>query len=64
MKTRKEAVTELNMKMATTKIAKEYLALETLKMRNRDEDDFSEQSVWSIRQALEAAFKAGAAQAK
>lgn len=40
-------------------IAKERLLLETLETRNSDKLDFSEQSVWAIRKALEDAFDAG-----
>ena len=40
-------------------IAKEHLYLETLETRSSDSLDFSDQSVWGIRAALEAAFKAG-----
>lgn len=41
------------------KIARRYLELETLEMRRSDSLDFKEQSVWSIRAALEAAYEAG-----
>ena len=40
-------------------IAWEYLQLETLETRNTDSDDFSDQAVWSIAAALEAAYEAG-----
>lgn len=40
-------------------IAKERLLLETLETRGSDRLDFSEQSVWAIKQALEDAFDAG-----
>jgi hypothetical protein len=42
-----------------TKIAKEHLRLETLETRKSDSLDFHDISVWSIKSALEAAYKAG-----
>jgi hypothetical protein len=45
------------------RIARSVLHLETLETRNRDDLDFSEQSVWAIREALEAAYLAGMADA-
>jgi hypothetical protein len=40
-------------------IASRHLHLETLETRNRDCLDFHDMAVWSIRQALEAAYEAG-----
>lgn len=40
-------------------IAHHYLGLDTLETRSSDGLDFSDQAVWSIRAALEAAFEAG-----
>lgn len=40
-------------------IAKRHLFLQTLETRNSDSLDFHEVAVWSVRDALEAAFKAG-----
>lgn len=40
-------------------IAAKVLGLETLETRNRDRLDFHEVAVWSLRQALEAAYEAG-----
>lgn len=40
-------------------IARRHLRLETLEARNSDNLDFSDQSVWSIKAALEEAFAAG-----
>lgn len=40
-------------------IAREVLRLETLETHNSDSLDFKEQSVWSIKRALEAAWLAG-----
>ena len=41
-------------------IAKRHLFIQTLQTRNSDSLDFHEVAVWSVRDALEAAFKAGA----
>ena len=41
------------------KIAEQKLGLETLKTRGSDSLDFSDQPVWLIREALEAAYVAG-----
>ena len=49
---------------AVAGIAKEILGLETLDTRNSDSLDFSEQAVWTLRAALEAAYAAGLASAK
>lgn len=40
-------------------IAKSVLRIETLEERKRDCLDFHEVSVWSLKEALEAAFAAG-----
>lgn len=40
-------------------IAKRHLGIETLATRNSDCLDFTECSVWGLKAALEAAFKAG-----
>ena len=40
-------------------IAKQHLHLETLEARNMDSLDFSDQAVWSIREALIAAYEKG-----
>lgn len=45
---------------AVAGIAREILGLETLDTRNSDSLDFSEQAVWTLRAALEAAYNAGA----
>ena len=44
---------------AIEKIAKDILDLETLATRKWDRLDFQEQAVWSIKEALEAAYEAG-----
>jgi len=46
---------------AIAAIAKKYLHLETLQERKNDAHDFSEQAVWSIAAALQAAYDAGRA---
>ncbi len=45
-------------------IAKEHLDLDTLETRHSDRLDFSEQAVWQLRAALEAAYAAGLAERK
>lgn len=40
-------------------IAREHLDLETLETRRMDGLDFSDQAVWSLKSALEAAYHAG-----
>lgn len=45
-------------------IAQKHLHLDTLESRFSDSLDFSDQAVWSIRDALEAAYQAGVAAAK
>ena len=50
MKSKKETI---------EKIAKDVLGLKTLKTRNSDSLDFSDQSVWAIKEALEKAYDAG-----
>lgn len=42
-----------------SEIAKRILDLPTLETRNNDHMDFREQAVWSIKQALTEAYKAG-----
>jgi hypothetical protein len=42
-----------------TLIAQKNLRIETLETRHSDRLDFHDVAVWSIRDALEAAFKAG-----
>lgn len=42
-----------------TLIARKHLGIETLETRHSDSLDFHESAVWEIRDALEAAFKAG-----
>ena len=42
-----------------TAIAREHLSIDTLETRRTDSLDFHEVSVWCVRAALEAAYKAG-----
>ena len=42
-------------------IAKELLGLDTIETRKSDRLDFSDQAVWQLRAALEAAYNAGKA---
>ena len=42
-----------------TLIAQKHLGIDTLQTRNADSLDFHDTAVWCIRDALEAAFKAG-----
>ncbi|MGE3622988.1 MAG: hypothetical protein AB7H77_03810 [Bdellovibrionales bacterium] len=50
---------ETKMDKTIKKIAETILDLETLETRKSDSLDFKEQSVWSIKWALEAAYLAG-----
>ena len=43
-------------------IAKSHLGIQTLETRNSDSLDFHDVAVWSLREALAAAYKAGAEQ--
>lgn len=47
-----------------TKIALDHLFIETLVTRNSDRLDFHEVSVWGVKSALMAAYKAGQQAAK
>jgi len=47
------------MKADLERIAREILSVQTLETRNSDSLDFSEQAVWTLRRALEAAYEAG-----
>ena len=42
-----------------TLIAQKHLGIETLQPRNADSLDFHDTAVWCLKDALEAAFKAG-----
>lgn len=46
---------------AIGKIAREVLAIETLESRHSDELDFHDTAVWTLREALAAAYEAGRA---
>jgi hypothetical protein len=45
-------------------IAKEQLHIDTLETRNSDSLDFHDVAVWSVKAALDAAYRAGLAAAK
>ncbi len=45
-------------------IAKEQLRIDTLETRNSDSLDFHDVAVWSVKAALEAAYRLGLAAAK
>ncbi len=51
-------------KAILTDIAKKHLSIDTLDSRQSDRLDFHDLAVWSIEQALEAAFQAGLAAAE
>ena len=42
-----------------TQLAQQHLGIETLQTRRSDSLDFHDVAVWCVRDALEAAFKAG-----
>ena len=44
-----------------TRIAQEHLFIDTLETRNSDSMDFHDVSVWSVKEALLAAYQAGLA---
>jgi len=48
-----------NRKNELESIAKEFLGIETLTAQNSDSLDFHEVSVWTIKAALEEAYRAG-----
>ena len=56
-----ETFTQLRRDQEVHRIAREVLGLETLATRKSDSLDFSDQAVWAIREALEAAYQAGRA---
>jgi hypothetical protein len=45
-----------------TQIASQHLWIDTLETRNSDSLDFHEVAVWTLREALQAAYLAGVAQ--
>lgn len=47
------------MDAVVSRIAKEFLNYDTLETRNRDRLDFKDTAVWCVKDALEAAYKAG-----
>jgi len=61
--TRKQTITP-QITARLTQIAQTHLGIETLEERLSDSLDFHEVSVWSVRDALQAAFEAGQAAAR
>ena len=57
----KQTAKKNTMKNDMERIALEVLDLETLETRNSDSLDFSDKAVWTLKAALEAAYKAGQA---
>ncbi len=51
-------------KAILAEIANKHLSIDTLDSRNSDQLDFHDLAVWSIEQALDAAFQAGLAAAE
>ena len=49
----------MNRRKLISKIAKDYLNIETLREKKRDSLDFHDCSVWSIKKALEKAYETG-----
>lgn len=47
-----------------TRIAQTHLSINTLETRHRDRLDFHDVGVWSLRDALQAAFEAGLAEGR
>ena len=52
-------MSEQRIQVEISQIAKTVLHLETLQTRNTDRLDFSDQSVWAIKEALRQAYNAG-----
>lgn len=57
-------MTTKTMKKELEHIAQTILDFDTLTTRNSDELDFNELSVWQVKNALEAAYKAGQSEAQ
>lgn len=57
--TRTKALPEHAMQKTLEKIALDHLFIDTLETRNRDALDFHDVSVWAVKSALEAAYRAG-----
>lgn len=54
--------TPAHIEQQLTRIARQHLRIDSLTARNSDRLDFHEVSVWSLRDALQAAFDAGVEQ--
>jgi hypothetical protein len=61
--TRKQTITP-QITACLTRIAQTHLGIETLEERRSDSLDFHEVGVWSVKDALQAAFEAGQAAAR
>jgi hypothetical protein len=51
-----------NLDQLLSQIARQHLGIETLETRNSDSLDFHDVAVWTLREALQAAYVAGVAQ--
>ena len=51
-----------NLDQILTQIASQHLGIDTLETRNSDSLDFHDVAVWTLREALQAAYVAGVAQ--
>ena len=51
-----------NLDQLLTQIASQRLGIETLETRNSDSLDFHDLAVWTLREALQAAYVAGVAE--
>jgi len=58
---KKGEIEMINMEKELAKIAREILRIKTFERRYSDDLDFYDRAVWNIKEALEAAYKAGAA---
>jgi hypothetical protein len=61
MNAKGQTMAKVNAKAAALEAARKTLGLETLETRSSDSLDFSDQAVWRLKEALEAAFEAGRA---
>ena len=51
-----------NLDQLLTQIASQHLGIDTLETRNSDSLDFHDLAVWTLREALQAAYLAGVAE--
>jgi len=59
-----DALNSIKEMVVTEKIAARILKVSTLETQNSDALDFHELAVWRIKEALEAAYRAGYSEAK